>query len=84
MDITVITELITTLGFPIALVIALCWFIFKIYKSSEEREAAYRVELKESREINGKFAEIIAAHTAELGEIKTDIRDIKQALSICE
>lgn len=82
MDIALFVELIGTLGFPIALVIALCWFIFKIYKSSEKREAELRLELKENREINGKFAEIITKHTAELGEIKTDIREIKQTLAI--
>lgn len=80
MDLTLFVELIGTLGFPIALVIALCWFIFKIYKSSEIREAELRQELKENREINGKFAEIITKHTAELTEIKTDVREIKQKL----
>ena len=82
MDIAMIAELIGTLGFPIALVVAFCWFIFKIYKRSEQREDEMRQELKESREINGQFANIITEHTAELREIKTDIRDIKTTLEI--
>ena len=82
MDIAVIIELIGTFGFPIVAVFVLCWFIWRIYKKSEEREDNLRQELKESREINGKFADIIAAHTAELGEIKTDIREIKNALEL--
>jgi F0F1-type ATP synthase membrane subunit b/b' len=82
MDMAVFVELIGTLGFPIALVIVLCWFIFKIYKASEKREAELRQEIKENREINGKFAEIITQHTAELTEIKTDIREIKNTLEI--
>lgn len=84
MEVGIILELIGTVGFPIAMVIALIWFIWHIYKRSEVREAELMQELKESREINGKFAEIIAAHTAELGEIKTDIRDIKHVLELSE
>ena len=82
MDFTLIVELITTLGFPIAAVIALCCFIWKIYKSSENREAALRLELKESREINSKFADIISKYSVEISEIKTDIRDIKEDIVI--
>lgn len=80
MELTMVLELISSVGFPIAAVIALCWFVYRIYKQSEIREKELRQELKENREINGKFAEIITKHTAELGEIKTDIREIKQVL----
>ena len=82
MDLTLMLELIGSFGFPIAIVIALGWFIWRIYKASEIREQELRQELRENREINGKFAEIITVHTAELAEIKTDIREIKQALII--
>lgn len=81
MDLTMFIELIGTVGFPIALAIALCWFIWKIYKRSEQREDELRQELRESREINRDFVEIITKHTGELTEIKTDIREIKQALT---
>lgn len=82
MEVGLIVELIGTVGFPIAVAIALGWFIWRIYKASENREQELRQELKENREINGKFAEIITKHTAELTEIKTDIREIKQTLTI--
>lgn len=82
MEITLILELISTLGFPIAAVIALCWFIWRIYKRSEEREEQLRLELKENREINNKFAEIISKYSVEITEIKTDIKDIKQDILI--
>lgn len=82
MDLSVIVELIGTFGFPIVAVFVLAWFIWRIYKKSEEREDNLRQELKESREINSKFADIIAAHTAELSEIKTDIREIKNVLEL--
>jgi hypothetical protein len=71
-------ELIGTLGFPIAAVIALCWFIWRIYRASEIREQELRQELKENREINGKFAEIISRYSVEISEIKEDVREIKE------
>lgn len=39
MDIKTITELITTLGFPIVCVIALAWFAFYLVKKSNEDSA---------------------------------------------
>jgi F0F1-type ATP synthase membrane subunit b/b' len=82
MDTTTIIEIISTLGFPIALVIVLCWFIYKIYKKSEEREATLMEEIKENRVVNTKFAEIIAKYEITLDEMKTDIREIKDTLQI--
>ena len=82
MEITLaaIVELISTVGFPIVLVIALGWFIYKIYNQSVERENKLFTELTENRAINSKFAEIIAQYEIELGEIKTDVKDIKEVL----
>jgi preprotein translocase subunit YajC len=82
MDITFLVELITTIGFPMAVCIALFWFIYQIYKKSEAREAELMEEIKENREINGKFAEIISKYSVELTEIKTDIKDIKDDIVI--
>jgi F0F1-type ATP synthase membrane subunit b/b' len=82
MDITLILEIIGSLGFPIAAVIALCWFIWRIYKASEAREEKLREELKENREINRKFADIISKYSVEITEIKTDIKDIKDDIII--
>ena len=78
MDLSIILEIIGTLGFPIAVVIAMGWFIYKIYKASEKREETLRQELKENREINGRFADIISKYSVEITEIKTDIKDIKE------
>ena len=71
-------ELIGSVGFPIACVIALGWFVFKIYNQSVTRENELRDEIKENQKINGKFAEIINRHSIELGEIKTDVKEIKE------
>lgn len=73
---------IPTLGFPIVCCIALGWFIWHIYKASEKREEKLMTEITENRLINKQFAEIIAQYEITLGEIKTDIHDIKDTLHI--
>ena len=75
-------ELITTVGFPIACVIAMGWFIYKIYQKSIDREDELRNEIKENQKINGKFAEIINRYSLELGEIKSDVKEIKEDIII--
>lgn len=75
-------ELISSVGFPIACVIAMGLFIYKIYNKSIDRENQLRDEIKENQKINGKFAEIINRHSAELGEIKTDVKEIKEDLIV--
>jgi F0F1-type ATP synthase membrane subunit b/b' len=75
-------ELITTVGFPIACVIAMGWFIYKIYQKSIDRENELRDEIKENQKINSKFAEIINRYSLELGEIKEDVKEIKQDIVI--
>lgn len=75
-----IYELISNLGFPIACVIALGFFVWKIYNQSVERENKLLTEITENRVINEKFAEIIANYEVKLDEIKTDVKDIKETL----
>ena len=75
-------EVITTVGFPIACVIAMGWFIYKIYQKSIDRENELRNEIKENQKINGKFAEIINRYSLEIGEIKSDVKEIKEDIII--
>lgn len=75
-------ELIGSVGFPIACVIALGWFIYKVYNQSIERENELREEIKESQKINSKFADIINKHSEELKEIKEDVKVIKDDMII--
>lgn len=77
MEIGTIVELITNLGFPIALVIVLCWFIYKIYKKSEEREASLMEEIKENRKINAQAIETISLYAERLTHIEDNIAEIK-------
>lgn len=78
----VIVEVIGTVGFPIAVAIALGFFIWTIYKQSVEREEKLMSEITENRVINTRFAEIIAQYEITLGEIKDDVKDIKDTLHI--
>ena len=82
MEIGVILELISTIGFPITCVLALGIFVFKLWQQSVDREKALMNEITENRLVNQHFAEIIGKYEVELGEIKTDVREIKDTLNI--
>lgn len=75
-------ELISTLGFPIACVLALGVFVYKLWQQSVEREKVLMEEITENRLVNTKFAEIIAGYEITLGEIKADVKDIKESLHL--
>lgn len=81
MDLSVFIELIGTLGFPIAVCIALGIFVFILWKQSAEREKTLMAEVIANRQVNEKFAAIIAQHEVQLEEIKTDVRDIKEHIT---
>lgn len=92
MDATTISQLITTLGFPIVLVGVLVWFIYQIYTDNkvqnEEREEklyqvianaqAQNVELSNT---NARFVGVLESYKSELDEIKHDVSDIKSTLN---
>lgn len=82
MELGVIIELIGTLGFPIVCVLALGIFVYKLWQQSVTREEKLMAEITENRVINTKFAEIIAGYDITLGEIKADVKDIKDTLQI--
>lgn len=82
MDIKLILEIIATVGFPIAACLILGWFIWRIYKKSEEREADLRQEIKENQEINKEAIRTLALYAERLGVIETDVREIKQDIVI--
>lgn len=77
MDITLIAEFITTLGFPIACVIALAFFVYKIYNQSIERENKLMAEIVENRLVNEKAIETIAKYAERLTHIEDSITEIK-------
>ena len=78
----VFVELITTVGFPIACVIAMGLFIYNIYKKSEDREDKLMYEIQKTREVNAQAIETIAHYAEKLDTIQEDIKDIKQEVTI--
>ncbi len=82
MDIALFTELISTLGLPIALVIAMGIFIFKLWKQSAEREKNLMAEITENRKVNEKAIETITLYAERLGHIETDLTDIKNDVTL--
>lgn len=82
MDVKLIIELIGMFGFPITACLILGAFIFKIYKKSEEREAALRKEINEAQEINKEAIKTLALYAERLGVIESDVRDIKTDIMI--
>jgi heme/copper-type cytochrome/quinol oxidase subunit 2 len=88
MELTALIELIPTLGFPIVLVIALGWFIYKIYKdtttASKEREEKLYQEIAKNQEINARAIETITLYADRLDVIQKDISEIKTTLTMAQ
>lgn len=81
MEIGVVTELITTLGFPIALVVAMGFFIWKMYLQSVTREEKLMEEIANNRAVNEKAIETLALYAERLDNIETDVKEIKDILN---
>lgn len=82
MDVSVFVELVSTLGFPVALVIAMGIFIYKLYQQSVKREDKLMEEIKVNRETNAKAIETIAHYSEKLEVIQNDINEIKTDITI--
>lgn len=86
MDISTVVELISTLGFPIVLVLVLGWFVYRIYqdttKASKEREDKLYKEIEKNQDINAKAIETITLYADRLDVIQKDISEIKTVLTI--
>ena len=87
------TNIISTVGFPIACVIALGFFIYKAWndmsKRSTEREeklytmlASAQNSIDEAVETNGKFLTQLKVMQGNLAEISNDVDDIKDYLQL--
>ena len=82
MEVGVIVELITTLGFPIVCVIALAIFIWKIYNQSVTREEKLMTEITENRLVNEKAIETISLFAERFSHIETDVESIKNDIVV--
>ena len=74
-------ETVQTLGFPIVLVGAMGWFIYKLWKQSAEREKTLYTELEKSHDVNEKAIATIAQYAEKLGEIQEDVKAIKDDMT---
>lgn len=79
-NVSVWTELIGSVGFPIALVGVLCFFIWKIYQQSVTREEKLMLEIAENRKINDKAIGTLAVYAERLGVIENDVKEIKEII----
>ena len=86
MDISTLTELITSLGFPIAVCVAMGFFIYKIYiksiEQNEIREDKLMAELIENRKTNAEAISTIAKYAERLDIIQEDVKEIKSDVSM--
>lgn len=87
------TNVISTVGFPIACVIALAFFIYKAWddmskKSAEREEKLYAMlasaqnSIDEAIETNGKFLSQLEVMQGNLNDISSDVDDIKDYLQL--
>ena len=82
MEIAAFVELIPTLGFPIACVIALGFFVWKIYNQSVEREGKLMAEITENRLVNKKAIETIAQFAERFTHVENDVEAIKTDINL--
>ena len=91
MDVGTIQTLISTLGFPIVCVIALGFFIWKIWNKAEARnekreEKLYEVIAKaqaqneQLSETNAQFVAVLSTYKSDLESIKNDVTEIKERI----
>lgn len=95
MDVSTITQLITTLGFPIVCCVALGWFVYKFYTDSTkqnaenmeavqsrcaEREEKLYKQIEKNQEINGQAIATISHYAEKLDTIHDDVKEIKSII----
>ena len=91
MDSTMISDLISGVGFPIFCVLALGWFIYKSYdhiqKSNETREEKLYTMLGKSQkqldkleDTNEKFVKVLESFKKDQDDIRHDVAEIKDTL----
>ena len=89
MDVNTLQTLITTLGFPICVCVALSWFIYKAFEKftaqSEKREEKLYIVIAQAQETNerlsntnAEFVSVLNTYKSDLDEIKADVSEIKE------
>ena len=85
MEIGVIVETISTLGFPIALTLACVWFFYKIYTwqrdDMKERENKDREQIKEFSHIIATNSEALLKNGEALQKVAEELNDVDDKIS---
>lgn len=85
------TQVISTVGFPIACVIGLGYFVYIIYKNmtteNQKREDKLYELVERSHinneklvEVNQEFVKVLETYKTDITDIKHDIEDIKEII----
>ena len=82
MDVATIAELVGSVGLPVALVIAMAVFIYKLWQQSAKRETKLYNELSECRAVNAKAIDTIAHYAEKLTTIQEDVKEIKEDIIV--
>ena len=97
MELTALTELFSSVGLPIALVVVLLFVIYQMGKRQneqaelsmqrvqercKEREEWLHEEIKENRLINEKAIDTIGRYAEKLDNIQSDVKEIKQDITL--
>ena len=81
MDIAVILELVSGVGFPIALVIVLLWFIFKLQNESVSREEKLYGVIGSFGEKLSEIANALAKVVDNLAALTDRVKDIEEKIN---
>lgn len=95
MELGLVLEAVSSVGFPIACVIFMGWFIYQVFlkttaqnqdnmKQVQERCAAREeklyTQIEKAQEINGQAIATITLYAERLTDIQQDVKDIKNAV----
>lgn len=97
MELTALTELFSSVGLPIALIVVLIFIVYQMGKRMndqadknmqavqdrcKEREEWLHEEIKENRLVNEKAIDTIGRYAEKLDNIQSDVREIKQDITM--
>lgn len=97
MELSILNELFSSVGLPIALIVVLIFVIYQMGKKQneqaeknmqmvqercKEREEVLYEEIRENRRVNEKAIDTISRYSEKLEVIQTDVREIKQDITL--
>lgn len=80
MEMDLVAQTIQTLGFPVACVIGMAWFVMYQAKNDRADKEKLYTELAENRTINKEFINTLQAVTSKVENIQDDVNEIKSKL----